>query len=298
VGCHSILRRLFSRTGRAREETGIQRVLIPTGFLIRDKHYTLLDLVVRNGKGVVARIMDVILSEDLSVANITTPGIVTSDMDRGRLFILVEDCDEACGKRLVDKLTSNLSDIILSAEHLSTFNSYIFPSNIELYFTDARALVFTTGLLREGFREMYRYVSTMPGLEEGFNNSLRNLGRGVGRHLFQRWNRRLEDAGGFEEYVEQGLRFFEAIYNAMGLGRPRASTEDYINYRVEINDNWECVILLEANLSKEPSITIGILEGYLSEMLGKRVVAKEEKHARSKGEACIFTAKTYEAITE
>jgi len=198
----------------------------------------------------------------------------------------------------VDKLTSSLSDIILSAEHLSTFNSYIFPSNIELYFTDARALVFTTGLLREGFREMYGYVSTMPGLEEGVNNSLRNLGRGVGRHLFQRWSRRLEDIGGFEEYVEQGLRFFEAIYNAMGLGRLRASTEDYVNYRIEINDNWECIILLEANLSKEPSITIGILEGYLGEMLGKRVVAKEEKHARSRGEACVFTAKTYEAVTE
>jgi len=126
-GCHAILRRLFSRATRAREESSIQRVLIPTGFLIRDKPYTLLDLVVRNGKGIVARIMDVILSEGLSVANITTPGIVTSDMDRGRLFILVEDCDEACGKRLVDKLTSNLSDIILNAEHLSTFNSYIFP---------------------------------------------------------------------------------------------------------------------------------------------------------------------------
>jgi len=289
---------LFSRTGRAREETGIQRVLIPTGFLIRDKPYTLLDLVVRNGKGVIAGIIDVVLSEGLSVANITTPSIVTSDTDRGRLFILIEDCDEACGKRLVDKLTSNLSDIILSAEHLSIFNSYIFPSNIELYFTDARAHVFTTGLLREGFREMYRYISTTPGLEEGLNNSLRNLGKGLGRHLFQRWNRRLEDIGGFEEYVEQGLRFLEAIYSAMGLGRPRASTEDYINYRVEINDNWECVILLEANLSKEPSITIGILEGYLSEMLSKRVVVKEEKHARSREEACVFTAKTYEAITE
>jgi len=42
----------------------------------------LLDLIVRNGKGVVARIMDVIFSEGLSVANITTPSIVTSDMDR------------------------------------------------------------------------------------------------------------------------------------------------------------------------------------------------------------------------
>jgi len=237
------------------------------------------------------------LSEGLNIANITTPNIVTSNTERGRLFILVEDCDEACGKRLVDKLTSNLSDIILSAEYLSTFNSYIFPSNIELYFTDTRALVFTTGLLREGFREMYRYISTMPGLEEGLIGSLRNLGRGVGRHLFQRWNRRLEDAGGFEEYVEQGLRFFEAIYNAMGLGRPRISMEDYVNYRVEIDGNWECVIMLEANLGREPSITIGILEGYLSEMLGKRVVVKEEKHARSREEACVFTAKTYEAIT-
>jgi len=84
----------------------------------------------------------------------------------------------------------------------------------------------------------------------------------------------------------------------MGLGRLRASTEDYVNCRVEIIDNWECIILLEANLSKEPSITVGILEGYLGEMLGKRVVAKEEKHARSRGEACVFTAKTYEAVTE
>jgi len=54
---------------------------------------------------------------------------------------------------------------------------------------------------------MYKYISTMPGLGEGLIGSLRNPGRGVGRHLFQRWNRRLEDVGGFEEYVEQGLRF-------------------------------------------------------------------------------------------
>jgi len=87
-------------------------------------------------------------------------------------------------------------------------------------------------------------------------NSLRNLGRGLGRHLYPRWNRRLEDAGGFEEYVEQGLRFLETIYNAMGLGRLKTSMEDYVNYIVEIDDNWECVIMLEANLSKKPSITI------------------------------------------
>ncbi|MEM4028143.1 MAG: hypothetical protein QXU51_07040 [Desulfurococcus sp.] len=274
-------------------------IYIPTGFLLRDKPFTLLDLVVRNGKGVVARISELILSRGYSIANITTPGIVTRGMDKGRLFILVEDCDEACGRELAEALTRDLGDIVLSAEYISAFNTYIFPRNIELYFIDARAHVFTHGLLREGFREMYKYLSSTPGLESHVQSALRNMGKGIGRHLFERWNMRIEDAGGFEEYVKQGLRFFETIYNAMGLAsRVKAYTEDYINYVIEVIDNWECPALSEASLSAGPQITLGIIEGYLGRMLGKRVVAAEEKHARSPGEVCVYTAKSLESFIE
>ncbi|WP_232216766.1 hypothetical protein [Desulfurococcus amylolyticus] len=300
-GCYIILRRLFGGTKVGDKVGGdaLRNIYIPTGFLLRDKPFTLLDLVVRNGKGVVARISELILSRGYSIANITTPGIVTSDMDKARLFILVEDCDEACGRELAEALRRDLKDIISSVEYLSAFNIYIFPRNIVLYFIDAKAHVFTHGSLREGFREMYMYLSSTPGLESHIQNALRNMGKGIGRHLFKRWNMRIEDVGGFEEYVKQGLRFFEAIYNAMGLAsRVRAYTEDYINYVIEVVDNWECSALSEASLSAMPQITLGIIEGYLGGLLGKRVVATEEKHARSPGESCVYTAKSLESHIE
>ncbi|AFL66638.1 hypothetical protein [Desulfurococcus amylolyticus] len=295
--CYAILRRLFGGTKAG--EDALRNIYIPTGFLLRDKPFALFDLVVRNGKGVVARVSELILSRGYSIANITTPGIVTSGMNKGRLFILVEDCDETCGRELAEALRRDLKDIVLSVEYISAFNSYVFPRNMVLYFIDARANVFTHGLLREGFREMYTYLSSTPGLESHVQSALRNMGKGIGRHLFKRWNMRIEDAGGFEEYVKQGLRFFEAIYNAMGLAsRVRAYTEDYINYVIEVVDNWECSALSEAGLTTMPQITLGIIEGYLGGLLGKRVVATEEKHIRGPGESCVYTAKSLESLIE
>ncbi|ADV64597.1 hypothetical protein Desmu_0278 [Desulfurococcus mucosus DSM 2162] len=288
---------MFGR-GRRGEAPVIQVAYVPTGFLFRDRYFTLLDLIVRNGKGVVARISELILSRGLSIANITTPGLVTRDMDKGRLLILVEDCDDACGSSLAEALRKELRDIVLSVDHYTAFNSYVFLRNTILYFAHERAYVFTQGALKEGVREMYRQLSANPGLESQVHNVLRSLGKGIGVHLYVEWNGRVEDAGGFEKYVEQGLRFLEAVYSALGLGVVKASTSDYVNYRVEITDNWECSALREAGIQAPSSVTLGIIEGYLGKMLGRRVAASEEKHAGAPGEACVFTATALESLTD
>lgn len=254
--------------------------------------FTLLDMVVRNKAGVAARISDLIASRGLSIANITTPGIITSDIKEGRLFILVEKCDEACGSSLEESLKKELGDIVLSVKHLSALNAYVFPKSRVLMLADMRAHIFTHGLLREGFREMYKQLASTPGLEAHFHSLLRSFGRGIGRHLYERWNVRIEDVGGFEEYVERGLRFFEAIYSALGLGVVKASIENYVNYLIEIIDNWECLALSEAGLAVNPQVTLGIIEGYFNSMLGRRVAVSTTRTGKAPGETSVFTVES------
>lgn len=108
---------------------------------------------------------------------------------------------------------------------------------------------------------------------------LRELGRYVGRSIFDYYNLNLSQI----DTVDKAVGFLSLLFELSGWGIIEGHELFDGGLRLSIKDQWEVVALQERHSQEKPRFTIGILEGYFSELMKRDIKVEMMSVTRREG---------------
>ncbi len=264
------------------------KVIIPTAFRITTEDGILLYLKLKNEVGVVAKVTEVVSKAGINIVNITTPTIVKGEY--GDLFLLVENCDRACGEELSKSMRKELGKIVSEVSVYDSRENFLFIPNSVAEFIGLESIILPKPFLGEVYK--YVYGKHPDALMLAL---MRNTGVAFGTGLYKEFLGESAEHLNIEHQYENALRFFEGVYSSMGFGNAKVTYKNGVVFSIEIYRNLESLILKNLEQTRAlPEFTIGMIQGYLSSLTGRRVEVHVLETLPRGSQRDLFEARVYE----
>lgn len=264
--------------------------MLDTVFTISDKPGSILVVKAVNRPGILAKISKIISDEGINILKVSVLEHVSRT---GYIMFLLEDCDQDCVRNVSDKIKNSLSEEIEDITYSSSKDSYVFLKYGSIFFLDKQATILTTDFIRYVVVELMKTynLSTV-------KNILKKIGYGIGKAIYEKFimeNLNTEEKWEYE--VDRALNYLADFYKALGLGDMSIEKIGDIRYRIVVEDNFECLSMRNYSLMhKTGYMTSGVLAGYLTSLLNRRVIVHEEKCINDRGKHCVFEVEIYEGL--
>ncbi|OYT39276.1 MAG: hypothetical protein B6U89_04335 [Desulfurococcales archaeon ex4484_58] len=285
-----VIRKLIRKAKKPTLVSRKPNVVLDTVFTISDKPGSILVVKAVNRPGILAKISKIISDEGINILKVSVLEHVSRT---GYIMFLLEDCDQDCVRNVSDKIKNSLSEEIEDITYSSSKDSYVFLKYGSIFFLDKQATILTTDFIRYVVVELMKTynLSTV-------KNILKKIGYGIGKAIYEKFimeNLNTEEKWEYE--VDRALNYLADFYKALGLGDMSIEKIGDIRYRIVVEDNFECLSMRNYSLMhKTGYMTSGVLAGYLTSLLNRRVIVHEEKCINDRGKHCVFEVEIYEGL--
>ncbi len=285
-----VLRKFLGRE-QVKDTDNYPDLMVDTAFPVERSPVSTLLIEAIDEPGMLARITRIISEEKANIAKVSLSS--NSRGEYGTLMFLLEDCDKSCIQKICSRLKRELKNKIAKVSYSSSREAYVFMKYHMLKFINKPSIILTIDAFGEMLNEIYSNLNYSNAV-----NLLRRMGIGLGRAIYQYYvSSVLKHEENWFEEVRRALKYLADFYKAFGLGDMVIEEIGGIRYRVYIRENYECLSMKKYSVKykKTGYFTAGVLAGYFSNLLGRRVRVNEVKCLVNGGDKCVFEIEIYEA---
>ena len=154
------------------------------------------------------------------------------------------------------------------------YSRYLYP----VKYAGERVLVFTSSILEDMFRNVYKMFGDMMG--HGF---LRQIGVAIGYSIYEEYVEEIEKTD-----IDTSVEYLNLTMKSIGWGEIDEYEKLDKGLRLRLDDSLECETLRDINLPVGSALLLGIFNGYYDRFYKVKIVIKEVK-CISKGDPyCLF----------
>ncbi len=285
---------MILRFVRVRERSAgkMPDLYIDTIYELEKYSYSAIVLRVRDQPGVLAKILDVIAEYGIDIAKVNVPEIPRE----GEAFIsiLMRNCDEAC----LDEIEKQLRrlDVVLGIKKFVPQTGFLFIKYNSIKLLDQPSIILTRNMIRSIIDMFIKHGGYA---DLGTRNTLRMIGHGIGRQLYEFISKIETEVGEGIEGYKVALDLFRDIYESLGFGSMDIiEVTPMMRYTIRIKNNMECIAARDLHIIDFTGyITRGILEQFFADLFGRRAVAKETRCINHGDEIDEFKVDVYESTS-
>ncbi len=265
---------------------------IDTIYELEKYSYSAIVLRVKDQPGVLAKILGVLAERGIDVAKVNVPEIPRG----GEAFISI--LMRNCGKECLDEIEKQLQklNVVLGVKKFVPQIGFLFVKYNSIKLLDQPSIILTRNMIRSIIDTFIKHGGYA---DLGTRNTLRMIGHGIGRQLYECISKIETEVGeGIEEY-KVALNLLRDIYESLGFGSMDIiEVTPMMRYTIRIKNNMECIAARDLHIIDFTGyITRGILEQFFADLFGRRAVAKETRCINHGDETDEFKIDVYESST-
>ena len=285
---------MILRFVRVRERSAgrMPDLYIDTIYELGKHSYSAIVLRVRDQPGVLAKILDVIAERGIDIAKVNVPEIPR----RGEAFIsiIMRNCDEECLNEIEKQLRR--LNVVLGVKKFVPQTGFLFIKYNSIKLLDQPSIILTRNMIRSIIDIFIKHGGYA---DLGTRNTLRMIGHGIGRQLYEFISKIETEVGEGIEGYKVALDLFRDIYESLGFGSMDIiEVTPMMRYTIRIKNNMECIAARDLHIIDFTGyITRGILEQFFADLFGRRAVAKETRCINHGDEIDEFKVDVYESTS-